>query len=98
MDTSRIKMGHPYGQTPPNVFSDFDWIRRNEKELLAKYGECSLIVYKQQVIGIGATYKQALEHAEQSLPPNTGDITPVHQWLRHRHPFLRVRPKSASNE
>jgi len=57
MNASRIRMGHPAGQTPANVYSDFDWIRRHEQELLAQHGECSIIVFNQQVIGIGPTYK-----------------------------------------
>ncbi|MBX3064867.1 MAG: hypothetical protein KF726_17930 [Anaerolineae bacterium] len=28
MSSSRIRMTHPYGQTPPNTFSDFDWVKR----------------------------------------------------------------------
>jgi len=58
MDTPRIRMSHPYGQTPPNVFSDYDWVRRHEKELLEQYGECSIIVYKEQVIGVGDSSKR----------------------------------------
>jgi hypothetical protein len=91
MDKPRIRMGHPYGQTPPNVYSDFDWVHRHEKELLEKYGECSIIVYQQQVLGTGPTYAAALEDAERNLPPTLGEITSIHQWLQHRHPFLRVR-------
>jgi tetrahydromethanopterin S-methyltransferase subunit H len=97
MTQSRIRMGHPYGQTPDNVYSDFDWIRRHERELLEKYGECSIIVYKQQVIGVGATYAVALENAEQNLPPTADEITPGHQWLQHRHPILRAHPKPTGN-
>jgi tetrahydromethanopterin S-methyltransferase subunit H len=87
----RIKTGHPYGQTPPNFYSDFEWIRQNETQLLEAYGECSIIVYQQQVIGVGDNYAAALEDAERNLPSDRGEITPVHQWLRHRHPILRVR-------
>ncbi len=93
MDTPRIRMRDLYGQTPPNVFSDFDWIRRHEKELLDKYGERSIIVYKKQVIGVGNTYAEAVEDAERRLPSDVAEVTPVHQQLRHRHPFLRVRPR-----
>ena len=94
MTGHRIRMGHPYGQTPPNTYSDFDWIRRHEQELLEKYGEYSIIVYQQQVIGVGPTYAAALENAERNLAPATGEITPVHQWLCHRNPMLRVHPRS----
>jgi hypothetical protein len=86
-------MGHPLGQTPANVYSDFDWIRHHDQELLDQYGECSIIVYKEQVLGTGSTYAAALEDAERNLPPGTTEVTPVHQWLRRRHPFLKVRPK-----
>jgi hypothetical protein len=95
MTTSRIRMSQPLGQTPPNIFTDFDWIRVHEKELLEKYGECSLIVYKEQILGVGATYDEALENAEQNLPPELGEITPVHRKIFHRHPFYRVRSQSS---
>ena len=67
-------MSHVYGETPRNVFSDFDWIHLHEKELLEKYGECSIIVYKEQVLGVGATYDEALANAEQNLPLEMGAI------------------------
>ncbi|MBZ0282656.1 MAG: hypothetical protein K8L97_18085 [Anaerolineae bacterium] len=88
--TSRIRMSHQYGETPPNVFSDFDWIRLHEKELLEKYGECSIIVYKEQVLGVGATYDEAVQDAEHNLPSDSGEITPVHQWLYQRQPLQRI--------
>src|SRR5688572_10934079 len=93
MDTPRIKMGHPKGATPPNIFSDFDWVRRNEKTLLEQYGECSIIVYREQVIGVGANYNEALENAERNLPADIQEVTPIHERLHHRHAFFRVRPK-----
>lgn len=93
-DTPRIRMGDEYGKTAPNRFSDFEWIHAHQKELLEQYGERSIVVYKERVIGVGATYKEALEDAERNLPPElTEIITPVHQELRHRHPFYRVRPR-----
>jgi len=84
MPDSRIKMSHPYGQTPPNVFSDFDWIHRHEKELLDRYGECSIIVYNEQVIGVGDSYEKALKNAEQNLASDENPITPVHQRINNR--------------
>ncbi len=96
MQPSRIRMGHEYGQTPPNVYGDFDWIRHHEQELLEKYGECSIIVYKHQVISVGPTYAAALENAEGNLPPQAEEITPVHQWLHYRRPFSRIHPKPTS--
>jgi hypothetical protein len=90
MDTPRIRMSHAYGQTPPNVFTDFDWVRRHEKELLEKYGENSIIVFQQQVIGVGPTYDTALEDAERNLPPAIGEVTPIHERLVKRQPFMRI--------
>ena len=92
MNKSRIRMRDPYGQTPPNVFTDFEWIQQHKQELLEKYGERSIIVYQERVIGVGDTYANALQDAEEHLPPAAGEITPVHQQLRHKHPFLRVLP------
>jgi hypothetical protein len=77
--------------TPANVYNDFEWIRLHEKELLEKYEESSIIVFQEKVIGVGKTYAEAVEDAERNLPPESGEITPVHQWLYHRHPVLRVR-------
>ncbi len=92
MDIKRIRMSDPYGQTPSNIYSDFDWVRRHEKQLLEKYGECSILVYNQQVIGTGSTYQAAIENAEQNLPWNVSEVTPIHERLRHRLPFSRIRP------
>lgn len=88
MDTPRIRMSHAYGQTPPNVFSDFDWVRRHEKKLLEKYGENSIIVFQQQVIGVGPTYDAALEDAERNLPSDVADVTPIHERLVKRQPVF----------
>jgi hypothetical protein len=89
MATSRIQMEQSHGKTPPNVYADFDWIHVHEHELLAEYGECSVIVYQQQVIGVGHTYAAALEDAERRLPPDSPTITPVHQWLGARYRVSR---------
>lgn len=94
MTPKRIRMTHAYGETPSNVFTDFDWIRRNEKALLEKYGECSIIVYKEQVLGTGPTYEAALEDAERNLPPDVTEVTPVHDYIHYRQPFYRVYPSA----
>jgi hypothetical protein len=91
MSNTRIQMGTPYGHTPANTFSDFEWIRENQDKLLALYGECSLIVYNKVVLGTGRTYEEALLDAEQHLPPDAGVITPVHQWLRKKRAIYRIR-------
>lgn len=93
MNTQRIRMSHPRGQTPQNIYSDFEWVRQNEKMLLEQYGECSLIVYQEKVIGVGQTYDEAVLDAERNLAPDITEITPIHAMLHHRHPFLKVRPR-----
>jgi len=91
-------MTDTYGQTPPSVFTDFDWIHQHQQELLDKYGECSIIVYQKQVIGVGDTYAAALQDAVRNLLPDLGEVTPVHQQLSHwiaRSSTLICRTKSA---
>jgi hypothetical protein len=91
-----IHQGFPRGQTPPHVFTDFEWIRRHEAELLAKYGEGSILVFHQRVIGSGKTYQAALDDARQRLADEPGEFYPVHQWLRQRPAFTLVRPAGIS--
>ena len=98
MTTSHIRMTYQYGETPSNVFSDFDWIHLHEHELLEKYGECSIIVYQQQVLGVGETYEDALENAERNLPAEMGDITPVHEWIHNRKPMSTFYIKQAMHD
>jgi hypothetical protein len=91
MDTPRIKMGHAYGEVYPNVFSDFAWVREHRDDLLETYGECVILVYEKQVIGKGHTIQEAAEEAERTLPAAIHEITPITEFLHHRHPFYRVR-------
>jgi len=95
MTNGRIRVSYAHDEpTPPNLFTDHDWVRRNEQMLLDQYGEQCSVVYQQKVIGNGNTYETAVENAEHSLAPDAGVITPVVELLHHRHPFLRVRPGS----
>ncbi len=97
MNTKRIRVSYARDEeTPPNIFSDHDWVRRNEKALLDQYGERCIVVYKETVIGVGDTYEAAVEDAEQRLPAEVGEVTPIVELLHHRHPFLRVRPGPAN--
>jgi hypothetical protein len=92
MDTPRIRLSHAKGETPPNSYSDFDWVRQNEKQLLAQYGEGILIVYEKRVLGTGQTYQEAVEDAERNLAPEIGTVTPIMAFLHdRRHPFSRLR-------
>lgn len=92
MNTQRIRMTHHRDEpTPRNVFTDFDWIRQHQKALLEQYGECSIIVYQEKVIGVGQTYTEAVLDAERNLAPEIAQVTPVHQRLRQRNPFFRIK-------
>ncbi len=82
----RIQMSHPRGKTPSNVFPDFEWIKANENELLEQYGEVSIFVYHQQIIGIGKNYAEAIKDAENNPDiPSDEVITPMHYHLARNH-------------
>ena len=94
MATSRIRLSYSRDEeTPPNLFTDHAWFRQHQDELLAEYGECFVVIYHEQVIGVGDTYEAAVQAAEANLPPDESEITPVVELLRKRHPFFRVRPR-----
>jgi hypothetical protein len=91
--TPHLKMSYRREETtPPNLFSDHSWYRANYKALLEQYGECSIVIYKEQVIGRGMTYQESLEDAEGHLPPDSEVITPIQRWLVHENPLSRIRP------
>ncbi len=92
MTISRIRLGHADGEVAPNTWSDFDWVHDHEKELLAQYGESIILVYQQQVIGVGHTIDEVLANAEQNLDPSVREVTPITCFLHQRQPFFRVRP------
>lgn len=52
------------------------------------------MVYQEKVIGVGQTYDEALQAAENNLPANAVEITPIHAMLHYHHPFLKVRPRT----
>jgi hypothetical protein len=89
METPHIKTSHR-GEVAPNVYSDFTWIHEHRPELLEKYGSCIILVYQRTVVGTGETLREAEEDAERRLPPGSGQITPVIEFLSRQHPFSRV--------
>lgn len=91
--SARIRLSYARDEkTPPNIFSDHDWLRQNQDELLVEYGERFIVIYQGTVLGTGKTYKIAVQNAEQNLPQGDDEITPVVEWLGKRHPFFRVHP------
>jgi len=92
MTTSRIRTSHQDGEVAPNTWHDFDWVHKNEAELLEHYGECVLLIYNQQVIGKGDTIEEAITAAEHNVPSDLIEVTPITYFLQHRHTFFRVYP------
>lgn len=91
MSTKRIRTNHPEGVVYPNVFPDFAWASENRERLLDQYGECIILVYNQQVVGVGKTIQEAEAEAERRLPPDIEYITPITEFLGHRQRVFRVK-------
>lgn len=90
MDHPRIKIKYrPDEPPPPNLFTDHDWVRHNQADLLELYGEGYIVVYQKRVIGVGYDYVEALADAAKNLPPGDEVITPTIEPLFKRTPFLR---------
>ncbi len=98
MAGSRVKISHQYGEVYPNVWDDFAWAREHRQELLETYGECYALIYQHQVIGTGKTLEEAVADAERKLPDEVTQVTPIIEYLRYRHPFMRVRPLPSHKE
>jgi hypothetical protein len=94
---SRIRMSFQAGETPDNFFSDYEWIKANQSSLLDKYGEASILVYKERVVGFGRSYFDAIENAEKAANDSNEIITPVHYHLT-RNPYRigHLRRKSVT--
>lgn len=94
MAKSRIRTYfHSEEPTPARYFTDYDWIRTRHNQLLTEYGEKYLIVYNEQIIGIGETKERALMEAETNLPAEVTEAIPVVYKLYNRDYalFSRVR-------
>jgi hypothetical protein len=85
-----LKMGHAYGEVSPNTFADFQWLRAHRQDLLQQYGEVSVLVYNQKVIGVGQSYAEAMANAEHNLLNELGVITPIYDVLTHRGSIYRT--------
>jgi hypothetical protein len=85
MAASRIVISHQYGEIYPNVPEDFAWAGAHRRELLERYGEGVVLIYHQQVIGSGQTLQAALEDADQRLPSEVEQVTPIIEYLGQRH-------------
>jgi hypothetical protein len=88
--STRIKTNYAEKEAlAPNFSKDAAWISKNRIVLYEKYGSCVLLVYHEEVIGRGATVKEAIADAENHLPDNDASmITPV---VKHLSSPYRIR-------
>jgi hypothetical protein len=82
--SSRIKVSYAKEDPiPANMPADYQWLKANRDSLVEKYGICLVVIYQQQVLGTGETYKAALANAETNLPESPEIITPIVQPIGH---------------
>jgi hypothetical protein len=94
--SSRIKLG--YAENEPlaeNVFPDFEWSGENRNSLYEKYGDVVIVVYRQQVIGVGKNRDAALADAEAHLPESPEIITPIIRYIGGGLRLRRARRQAA---
>jgi hypothetical protein len=94
----KLKMSHAKGEVADNTFDDIQWVRDHWQTLLKQYGEVSILVYQQAVIGVGNTYAEAIANAENQLSDDSDTpVTPIHERLRPRLRLHRmVRQESST--
>ena len=88
MNASRIRTGHTRGEVAPNTWSDFAWAGLHREELFDQYGDCILLIYNQQVIGVGQTFDEVIADAESKLPPDAGEVTPITHFSSSRYKLI----------
>lgn len=86
MMSSRIQIAFPKDEPmPDNIFPDLNWVSDNRLELYKKYGSCVVVVYHQEIIGMGKTRQEALSDAESHLSDDVELITPVVEYISNPH-------------
>jgi hypothetical protein len=80
--SSRIKTDFAKDEPlPENIFPDFAWAGEQRVALYEKYGDSVVVVYKQEVIGVGKSYAEALADAENHLSGDIELITPILKYI-----------------
>jgi hypothetical protein len=75
MSENRIRTYGKHGElTPKHIFTDHDWVREHQEELVDQYGECYMVVYHEKALGVGKTRDEAVQNAELALPDDVGEI------------------------
>jgi hypothetical protein len=83
-----IQMSHQRGEPiPPNYIADHDWFKSHQQALFELYNDCCILIYQQQVIGVGNSYQAALADAERRIAPQSA---PIFKVLKPPNPFLKA--------
>lgn len=84
--SSRIKTAFAKDEPlPENIFPDLDWVSDNRLELYKKHGSCVVVVYYQEIIGLGQTRQEALNDVKSHLADDVELITPVIEYISNPH-------------
>jgi hypothetical protein len=95
MAESRIRTYTPHGErSPQHIFTDHDWVREHEAELISQYGECYVIVFHEVVLGTGKTRQEAIESAETNLPSEVEIADVMVDWIGQHYHIYSVRALS----
>jgi hypothetical protein len=93
--TGKIQITQPKGApTPPNMWDDFKWSGENRIALFNQYGSCVALVYQRRVIGTGKSIEDAVADAEQRLPTDSDEVTPIIRFLHGPRMPITVRRRS----
>ena len=99
MTKGRVRIGQRRDEpTPPNIFSDFDWLRENRQSIFDQYGKGVALIYNKTVIGFGESIEKAAEDAERRLPPECGEVTPIIGLIHNTHWLETLLLKHAVND
>ena len=96
MNAPRIVTNHKGDEAYPNVWVDFEWAAENRQALLNEYGECIVLIFQKEVVGVGQTLQAAEEDAERRLPPEADQITPITYFLGYPHRIHSVSPQPST--
>jgi hypothetical protein len=94
-EQGRIRTTHSYGEPiPEHVIHDHHWVREHSEVLIEQYGPCFMLVYNEQVLGIGKTREEAIRAAEENLTPDIEELYLMVEWVGPRYRFFRAEPIS----
>jgi hypothetical protein len=78
-----------------NFLEDVHWINERRIELYEQYGDCVILVYHGEIIGIGKGFLEAIADAENRLKDGEGTVTPVVKYLSTPYRIGLYRSKKA---